>query len=31
MERMLKHVESLNVEVIFDHIERLNFLKNPLF
>ena len=30
MERMLKHVESLNVEVIFDHIERTELLKEPL-
>ena len=30
MERMLKHVESLNVEVIFDHIESTELLKEPL-
>ncbi len=30
MERMLKHVESLNVEVIFDHIEITELLKEPL-
>ena len=30
MERMLKHVESLNVEVIFDHIESAEILKEPL-
>lgn len=29
MERMLKHVESLKVEVIFDHIERTELLKEP--
>ncbi len=29
MERMLKHVESLNVEIIFDHIEEANLLKKP--
>ena len=29
MERMLKHVESLNVEVIFDHIESTQLLKEP--
>jgi len=29
MERMLKHVESLNVEVIFDHIEKVNILEKP--
>ena len=29
MERMLKHVESLNVEVIFDHIESTELLKEP--
>jgi len=30
MERMLKHVESLSVEVIFDHIESTELLKEPL-
>ena len=30
MERMLKHVESLNVEVIFDHIESKQLLEEPL-
>ena len=30
MERMLKHVESLNVEVIFDHIESTELLEEPL-
>ena len=30
MERMLKHVDSLNVEVIFDHIESTELLKEPL-
>ena len=30
MERMLKHVESLNVEVVFDHIESTELLKEPL-
>ena len=30
MERMLKHVESLNVEVIFDHIESTKLLGEPL-
>ena len=30
MERMLKHVESLNVEVILDHIESTELLKEPL-
>ena len=30
MERMLKHVESLNVEVILDHIESVELLKEPL-
>jgi thioredoxin reductase (NADPH) len=30
MERMLKHVESLNVEVIFDHIESTQLLEEPL-
>ena len=29
MERMLKHVESLNVEVIVDHIEKADLLNNP--
>jgi thioredoxin reductase (NADPH) len=29
MERMLKHVESLNVEVIFDHIEKAAVSKTP--
>jgi len=29
MERMLKHVESLNVEVIFDHIETASVTKDP--
>jgi thioredoxin reductase (NADPH) len=29
MERMLKHVESLNVEVIVDHIEKAELLDNP--
>ena len=29
MERMLKHVESLNVEVIFDHIEATDLSSNP--
>ena len=30
MERMLEHVESLNVEVVFDHIESTELLKEPL-
>ena len=30
MERMLKHVESLNVEVIFDHIESTELHEEPL-
>jgi len=30
MERMLKHVESLNVEVILDHIESTELLKEPI-
>ncbi len=30
MERMLKHVESLNVEVIIDHIESAELLKEPI-
>ena len=30
MERMLKHVKSLNVEVVFDHIESTELLKEPL-
>ena len=30
MERMLKHVESLNVEVILDHIESAELLKEPI-
>ena len=30
MERMLKHEESLNVEVVFDHIESTELLKEPL-
>ena len=29
MERMLKHVESLNVEVIVDHIEKVELLNPP--
>jgi thioredoxin reductase (NADPH) len=29
MERMLKHVESLNVEVIVDHIEKADLLNPP--
>jgi thioredoxin reductase (NADPH) len=29
MDRMLKHVESLNVEVIFDHIEEVNVIDKP--
>jgi len=29
MERMLKHVESLNVEVIFDHVEATDLSSNP--
>ena len=29
MERMLKHVQSLNVEVIFDHIEKTSVNKGP--
>ncbi len=29
MERMLKHVESLNVEVILDHIENVELLNPP--
>jgi thioredoxin reductase (NADPH) len=29
MERMLKHVESLNVEVIVDHIEKTELLNHP--
>ena len=29
MERMLKHVESLDVEVIFDHIEATDLSTNP--
>ena len=29
MERMLKHVESLNVEVIVDHIEKAELLNRP--
>ena len=28
MERMLKHVKSLDVEVIFDHIEKTDLLDN---
>ena len=27
MDRMLKHVESLEVEVIFDHIENADLIK----
>ena len=30
MDRMLKHVESLNVEVIFDHIEEVNVIEKPV-
>ena len=30
MERMLKHVESLSVEVIFDHIESTQLVEEPL-
>ena len=30
MDRMLKHVESLEVEVIFDHIKSANLLKDKL-
>ena len=30
MERMLKHVESLNVEVILDHIESAELVKEPI-
>ncbi len=30
MERMLKHVELLNVEVILDHIESTELLKEPI-
>ena len=29
MDRMLKHVESLDVEVLFDHIESADLSKNP--
>ena len=29
MDRMLKHVESLDVEVIFDHIEEVNVIEKP--
>ena len=29
MDRMLKHAESLNVEVIIDHIERINLTDSP--
>ena len=29
MDRMLKHAESLNVEVIFDHIKKADLLSNP--
>ena len=29
MDRMLKHVESLEVEVIFDHIEKANIKSKP--
>ena len=29
MERMLKHVETLNVEVIVDHIENVELINNP--
>ena len=29
MERMLKHVESLDVEVIFDHIEKTSVIESP--
>ena len=29
MDRMLKHVESLNVEVIFDHIENASVTSSP--
>jgi len=29
MDRMLKHVESLDVEIIFDHIEKAELLNNP--
>tara|TARA_Y100000590_G_scaffold136961_1_gene156755 strand:+ start:19190 stop:20137 length:948 start_codon:yes stop_codon:yes gene_type:complete len=29
MERMLKHVKSLDVEVIFDHIEKTDLLEKP--
>ena len=29
MDRMLKHAESLNVDIIVDHIERANLLENP--
>ena len=30
MDRMLKHVETLNVEVIFDHIEKADLNSKPL-
>ena len=30
MDRMLKHVETLNVEVIFDHIEEANLSSKPI-
>ena len=30
MERMLKHVETLNVEVIFDHIEEASLSSKPM-
>ena len=30
MDRMLKHVETLNVEVIFDHIEEANLGSKPM-
>ena len=30
MDRMLKHVETLNVEVIFDHIEEANLKSKPI-
>ena len=30
MDRMLKHVETLNVEVIFDHIEEANLSSKPM-
>ena len=29
MERMLKHAESLNVDVIVDHIDKVNLLESP--